>query len=216
MTQIAFFEAENTEFTLFKFGEFQQDVTLSFQFHDKSFDLFSFFTKPKMIVETFHRSPQTDYLIKSFLATYQGGERLCIDQIISDLLFQELIDLPSSVIRVKNIKPWLNIKIDAAKEFIHSRSSEPISLDDISASCAISPFHFSRVFKRKTGYSPYEYLTRVRISRAKQLLGRNGTSVTSTAFDVGYNSLENFSYAFRKAVGLSPVQFKMSNISKAF
>jgi AraC-like DNA-binding protein len=55
----------------------------------------------------------------------------------------------------------------------------------------------------------------VRIAKAKQLLRKN-TSITNVAFEVGFNSLENFSYAFRKMVGISPIQYKMSNISKPY
>lgn len=212
-TNTILFEAKDIEFALTKFSEFQRDITLSFQFRESSFELFDNSIRKRVNAETFSRSPQIEYLIQLFLKMYPRGNTLLIDQIIDDLLFRELVDQPSSAFRIKSIKPWINIKIDTAKEYIHSCCSEDISIADISASCNISPFHFSRVFKSKTCCSPYEYLMKVRIAKAKQLL-KNNFSVTSSAFDVGFNSIENFSYGFKKIVGMSPIQYKKSNISK--
>ena len=213
-TNTVLFEAKNTEFIVSKFSEFAQDITLSFQFRDMSIDLFKRFTSKKP-VETIRRTPQIEYLIQSFLAldVYDGNS--LAHQIIDQLLFRELVDAATSVVRIQNIKPWVNSRMDLAKDYIHRHISDEISIADISASCCLSPFHFSREFKKITGFSPYEYLLKLRIAKAKQLLKSN-ESVTSAAFNAGFNSVENFSYGFKRIVGLSPDQYKKSKISKLF
>ncbi len=70
----------------------------------------------------------------------------------------------------------------------------------------MSVFHFSRIFKKVTKYSPYDYLIGVRVESAKKLIS-GGESITQTAFGVGFNSLENFSYRFKEITGASPSHF---------
>ena len=113
----------------------------------------------------------------------------------------------------KAINHRQGITIDRAKEYIHAYCSEQISIEDIANSCYVSPFHFSRIFKKKTGTSPYDYLLQVRIGKARQLLAR-GYPVADCAFLCGFNSLENFSYCFKKMTGYSPSGYKKSKISK--
>ena len=75
----------------------------------------------------------------------------------------------------------------------------------------ISAFEYSAI-RQCTGHSPYEYLTRLRIEHAKSMLAQ-GISVTETAFNTGFNSIENFSFAFSRQEGYPPSLFKNSRIS---
>ncbi len=212
-TNSILFEANNTEFSVYKYPEFQKDITLTIQFCDSEFDVFfKWIRKKNSRVDVFRRTPEIEFLIRSFLSSCTLNEQLLADQLIMDLLFKELIIPMIPKRSVVKIMPWNILKIDQAKEFIHDQSSSNLSLKEIAASCFTSPFYFSRVFKKETGYSPYKYLMHLRIAKAKQILKKS--SVTSTAFEVGYNSLENFSYAFKKIVGLSPLHYQKSNISK--
>jgi AraC-like DNA-binding protein len=73
----------------------------------------------------------------------------------------------------------------------------------------ISPHHLLRVFRQGFGETPHEYLTRVRIERAKHAL-RKGSTVTETCFDVGFSSVGSFSALFRRQVGVAPSEYQRS------
>ena len=83
-----------------------------------------------------------------------------------------------------------------------------VSLPDVAARANLSPYHFLRVHKRAYGETPHEFLTRLRIERAKTLLATGEYSVTEACFEVGFSSLGSFSALFAHRVGLSPSEFR--------
>ena len=84
----------------------------------------------------------------------------------------------------------------------------PVSLPDVAAQANLSPYHFLRVYKQAYGETPHEFLTRLRIERAKTLLGRGSHNVTEACFEVGFSSLGSFSALFAHRVGLSPSEYR--------
>ena len=84
----------------------------------------------------------------------------------------------------------------------------PVSLPDISVQANLSPYHFQRVHKLTFGETPHEFLTRLRIERAKTLLARGSHNVTKACFEVGFSSLGSFSALFNHRVGLSPSEYR--------
>ncbi|MDO5142581.1 MAG: AraC family transcriptional regulator [Eubacteriales bacterium] len=101
-----------------------------------------------------------------------------------------------------------NDRIAQAIRFMNSRLTDPLTVQDVAASVHLSPSHFSRAFKARTGYSPYEYIVLRRIDRAKYLLTSTQLSVKEVAFATGYNSEENFIHSFQKHVGIPPGLFR--------
>jgi AraC-like DNA-binding protein len=95
-----------------------------------------------------------------------------------------------------------------AREFMRHAYGDPVSLPDVAAQANLSPYHFLRVFKRAYGETPHEFLTRLRIERAKTLLARGSHNVTEACFDVGFSSLGSFSVLFAYRVGLSPSEYR--------
>jgi AraC-like DNA-binding protein len=94
-----------------------------------------------------------------------------------------------------------------ARDAIHARYAEPLSLDDLARQAALSPFHFLRLFRRAFGETPHRYLTRVRIEAAKRLLLADAP-VTDVCLDVGFQSLGSFSALFARRVGAPPSAFR--------
>jgi AraC-like DNA-binding protein len=90
-----------------------------------------------------------------------------------------------------------------AREFMRHAYGTPVSLPDVAARANLSPYHFLRVYKRACGETPHEFLTRLRIERAKTLLARGSHNVTEACFEVGFSSLGSFSNLFAYRVGLS-------------
>ena len=85
---------------------------------------------------------------------------------------------------------------------------ESLSVQQVAQAVNLSPSHFSRQFKARTGYSPYEYIVLRRIDKAKYLLTSTRQSVKEIAYQIGYNSEENFIHSFQKHVGISPGLFR--------
>lgn len=212
-TNVVLIEKGNIEFDVIKFKEFNHDRTLSFQIRGKDFLPFHKIFQRENAAQTLKRNPQIEILVRLFLSIYPNCSKLLKDQIIEELLIDNILAQKLPATRITKFTPWNSRKINIAKDYIFNHSSEDISLDNISAVSNISSFHFSRIFKKVTGYSPYAYLLQVRIVQAQQLL-REGSSVTSTAFEVGFNSVANFSYRFKEMVGISPSEYQKSNNSK--
>ena len=83
-----------------------------------------------------------------------------------------------------------------------------ISLDDISREIDISPYYFSKIFKENTGENFIDYLTTLRIDKAKELLETTDMSMKELCGEVGYANPNYFSRIFKKIVGLSPTEYK--------
>src|SRR5699024_196593 len=92
--------------------------------------------------------------------------------------------------------------------FILDHLFEPLSVETVAASVSLSPSHFSRLFKARTGYSPHEYIVLRRIDEAKSLLHTTSLSVKQIAFRVGYHSEVNFISSFTAKTGMSPAAFR--------
>lgn len=98
--------------------------------------------------------------------------------------------------------------IGPALEFIEKSYFMGISLDDIAKAACSSKYNFSRIFKRKTGYSPYEYLTKYRINKSKELLITTNDSVEEIAGLVGFESASNYIRTFRELEAVTPLKFR--------
>lgn len=95
-----------------------------------------------------------------------------------------------------------------ALEYIHEHyAGEVLSVAHLAGLCSVSPEYFRAIFKSIYGVSPKNYITNLKIQRAKELLSSGMYSVTETAFLSGYTDLSHFSREFKKAAGISPKQF---------
>jgi AraC-like DNA-binding protein/ligand-binding sensor protein len=98
--------------------------------------------------------------------------------------------------------------VERAKGYIASHQSEPITLEQISRALNVSTFYFCRVFKQTTGLTFKDYLSRVRIEKAKILLQDSRLRVSEIAYDVGFQTITHFNRIFRKLVGYSPTEYR--------
>jgi AraC-like DNA-binding protein len=100
------------------------------------------------------------------------------------------------------------MKLCQVRDLMRECLDQPLTLDDLSLEVELSAWHFLRAFRHAFGESPHDFLTRVRIERAKDLLIISTRPVTEICFDVRFTSLGSFSTLFRREVGLSPAQFR--------
>ena len=78
-----------------------------------------------------------------------------------------------------------------------SSLDQALDLEGLARGAALSPLHFHRIFRGMVGETPLELHRRLRMERAARRLGSSETSVTTIAFDAGYDSHEAFTRAFR-------------------
>ena len=107
-----------------------------------------------------------------------------------------------------DVHPQTYKSLAHARDFMRHAYQRPLSLPDISAQANLSPYHFLRVYKRTFQETPHEFLTRLRIERAKTLLARGSHNVTEACFEVGFSSLGSFSTLFTHRVGLPPSEYR--------
>jgi AraC-like DNA-binding protein len=110
-------------------------------------------------------------------------------------------------------KIYLYRRIVQAKLFIDANFAERIDAGEIADEACYSKFHFIRTFKSIYGKTPHQYLTAVRVEKAKELL-ENGTSVTTACFAVGFDSLGSFTGLFKRRAGLTPSEYQRQQLAR--
>lgn len=98
--------------------------------------------------------------------------------------------------------------VKLALEFVEENYKRSISLSDMAVHCCCSEYHFSRLFKRDTGFSPYEYIVKYRINKAKYLLKNTDKTVENIAECVGFASNSNFIRTFGELEGMTPLKYR--------
>lgn len=99
--------------------------------------------------------------------------------------------------------------IRQAKDYIEQHYADPdLSLNEVAARANLSASHFSSVFSQETHQTFKEYLTEIRINKAKELLRMTTLRSTDIAYQVGYNDPHYFSSVFKRNTGLSPMEFR--------
>ena len=91
---------------------------------------------------------------------------------------------------------------------IESRVAEPIQVAELARIAQLSPFHFSRMFKKSTGHAPHAYITARRMALARALLASGEAPLAEVASRVGYQTQAHFTDVFRKQVGATPGSYR--------
>jgi AraC-like DNA-binding protein/ligand-binding sensor protein len=97
-----------------------------------------------------------------------------------------------------------------AKHFIAQNQDNALCLATVAKAVNTSTFYFCKLFKRATGLTFTDYLSRVRVEKAKTLLGDPNRRVSEVAYDVGFQSLTHFNRVFHKITGQSPTNYRRS------
>lgn len=98
-------------------------------------------------------------------------------------------------------------RTDHVIDILRRHLAEPLSLEAIARAVGCSPFHLSRTFSQETGVTIPQYLRKLRMERAAELLRGGNHNVTEAAMEVGYSSLSHFSQAFCQTMGCCPALY---------
>ncbi|MDO3408937.1 response regulator [Saccharibacillus sp. CPCC 101409] len=138
--------------------------------------------------------------ISSF-STLESLETWMIEVIGSILAFKTKHRIP----RKKDI-------IAEVKEYVLLHYGEAITLADLASRFFISPYYLSQLFKQKTGETYINFLGRVRVERAKELLEKTDLKVYEICAEVGYSDTQHFARLFEKLTGLKPSEYRRSRL----
>jgi len=108
--------------------------------------------------------------------------------------------------------PWSGLAPHRLKRVlacIEARLAERIHVTDLAREANMSPFHFSRMFKRATGRSPHQYVTLQRVERARQLLAATSMPIAEVARSVGFRTQAHFTGVFAQHAGTTPRAFRI-------
>ncbi len=98
--------------------------------------------------------------------------------------------------------------ITRAKEFIQQNQTEDLSLGQVAKAVNTSTFYFCKMFKKATGLNFTEYVSRVRVEKAKNLLLNPNLRISEIAYEIGFQSLTHFNRVFKKITGQSPTEYR--------
>jgi AraC family transcriptional regulator len=99
-------------------------------------------------------------------------------------------------------------RLHNATDYIYSFYNQNISLDDLAAASCLSKFHFLRLFKTVYQQTPYQFITAVKIEKAKSMLKDNSDDVSRIAKSLGFDNSSSFSRAFYNQVRVYPSHFR--------
>jgi len=147
----------------------------------------------------------------------EAMDRALLLEPLVDLLCLQLLRSHCSTRRLERpprggLAPW---QTHRAIAYMKERLDQDISLQDLAGVVRLSRFHFCSVFRVATGCTPHEMLTRLRVEEACRLLTSSNQSISEISLSVGFQTPSAFAARFRKAVGLTPREFRRSRRSTA-
>ena len=98
--------------------------------------------------------------------------------------------------------------IEEAFKYIQTNYRQKLLIRDLAKSMGFNESYFTRLFKRIAGTTPHEYLMRLRIDKAKQILKQTEKSVVEISSDVGFDNVNVFIRDFKKYTGTTPLRYK--------
>jgi AraC-like DNA-binding protein/ligand-binding sensor protein len=98
--------------------------------------------------------------------------------------------------------------VKKAREFIREHETEQLALADVARAAGMSTFYFCKTFKKATGLTFTNYLSRSRIEKARELLANPQVRVSEVAYEVGFQSLTHFNRTFHRVLGESPTAYR--------
>ena len=122
-------------------------------------------------------------------------------------VFAEHLSMVSNqiVMHQQNTEPPM---ITRAKEFIRDHQTEHLSLGQAAAAVHTSSFYLCKMFKKAMGINFTDYVSRLRVEKAKNLLLNPNLRISEIAYEVGFQSLTHFNRVFKKITGQSPTEYR--------
>lgn len=167
------------------------------------------YSRDSLIVPTLRKIHQ--------LANSQGGEAKMQEQMY--LLTEHLLGLNKEIKKEiqaldfarPSTREEIYRRLYMCRDYMLSNLNQPQGLTDVAAVSGFAPHHFLRLFKKVFGTTPHQYLTRIRLDKAKQLVLDGEHSISEICFELGFDSIPSFSALYKKFHQVSPAQDRKQN-----
>ena len=123
--------------------------------------------------------------------------------------------LPLSIQKEREPKASKRHILALVEAYLHEHYAENLSLAKVSRTLFVSSFYISHLFHRELNTTFLKYLTAIRMAKARQLLLETDAPIASIAEQVGYATPKNFRCVFKRAIGVTPTEFRRSSIRAA-
>jgi AraC-like DNA-binding protein/ligand-binding sensor protein len=150
----------------------------------------------------------SDVVKKMYLKTPVVSRERLQSQVRMLGVFAELLSIKSNQIAVTESHAEHPVVI-RAKQVVEERQGEDVTLGEVAKEVHVSIFHLCKLFRRSTGMTFTEYVSRTRTEKAKGLLLNPQLRISEIAYEVGFQSLTHFNRIFKKLVGQSPTRYRM-------
>ena len=171
---------------------------------------------PDVTQLTPHFIPQGDRLLlqlalalKTEIKSGCIGGKIYSDSIITALVAHLIRSYANFVPQpLKEYRGLAPKKLDNVIDYIQTYLEQNLGIGELADLSGLSPFYFSRLFKESTGVTPYQYISKLRMARARQLLKDTDIAIAEVALRCGFTNQSSFSTAFGKAVGVTPKSYR--------
>lgn len=140
-------------------------------------------------------------------AGHEAADNYLADGLLMSILSQMLIRAgtelqPNATVALPQ---W---RLKRVKQFVDNHLDKEISLDDLAEVAGLSRRHFTRSFRQEIGETPYRWLMRQRLEKAKQQLKETGASLSEIAENCGFSSQSHLTAALKEATGMTPHRWR--------
>lgn len=137
--------------------------------------------------------------------SYTALDRHAADSVLDMMRWLAAV-VTRSISYVEEVEHSDSVAIQA-KNYINAHFTEDITRTEVAASLYLNPEYMAKIFKKETGISVKQYITDCRMEKAKTLLAARDVRISEVAQQVGYDNFSYFSTLFRKATGMTPVEY---------
>ncbi len=165
------------------------------------------FEKVAKLAESWGIAADREALREAYFNTrvLSNSQHESVIQLLS--IFAQHLSMVSNQILVQQVNSEPPV-ITRAKDFIRQHQTEDLSLGQVAKAVNTSTFYFCKMFKKVTGLNFTDYLSRIRIENAKNLLLNPNLRISEIAYEVGFQSLTHFNRVFKRIVGQSPTEYR--------
>lgn len=133
---------------------------------------------------------------------------LCAKEAVGEYVAAETREVIAVEVSRGEEKKSVPQEVEFICNYVKEHYSEKITLNSLADSVGFSKYYISRLFKQHMGVTIIDYLIRVRLDRAKELLKAGEYSIKQISFMVGYSDPNYFTWSFKKYLGISPIKYR--------